>query len=354
MVKNNSREQEDKKEDQEHKHSFHKKKLITERIRENPWILSSIVLGIFVLMLIISNAYGFSGKSISEKKASDKLINFLNEQTGGGVKYVSSENVGGLYKITVSYEEQNIPVYITKDGKYYVQMVVPLEEEKKNTENTNSNSNTQQVNVPKSDKPIVELFVMSYCPYGTQAEKGIIPALELLGDKVDFKLRFVYYAMHPTQGEVEENLRQYCIQKEQQAKLIPYLKCFLEEGKSEECLTEAKIDKTKLNTCIKTSDTKFEISKNKNDKSLWLSGYYPLFNVDKELNEKYGIRGSPTLVINGVQVSSARDPSSYLNTICNAFTKVPEECNTKLSTTSYSAGFGYGSSGSASSGAQCG
>ena len=57
-------------------------------------------------------------------------------------------------------------------------------------------------------------------------------------------------------GEVEEQLRQYCIQKEQEAKLLPYLKCFLGKtgtaADSEACLTEAKIDKTKLNSmCFK-------------------------------------------------------------------------------------------------------
>ena len=84
--------------------------------------------------------------------------------------------------------------------------------------------------VKKNDKPTVELFVMSHCPYGTQIEKGIIPAIEALGDKVDFNLKFCSYAMHGEQ-ELREELNQYCIQKEQKDKLLPYLKCFLKEGK---------------------------------------------------------------------------------------------------------------------------
>jgi len=62
----------------------------------------------------------------------------------------------------------------------------------------------------KTDKPEVELFVMSYCPYGTQMEKGILPAFDTLGDTVDAELKFVDYAMHG-EKEVKENLRQYCI-----------------------------------------------------------------------------------------------------------------------------------------------
>jgi len=73
----------------------------------------------------------------------------------------------------------------------------------------------------KKDVPEVELFVMSHCPYGTQMEKGILPVVELLGDKIDFKIRFVYYAMHG-EKEVNEEARQYCIQKEQKDKFISY------------------------------------------------------------------------------------------------------------------------------------
>jgi len=31
--------------------------------------------------------------------------------------------------------------------------------------------------LPKTAKPKVELFVMSHCPYGTQAEKAMIPVV---------------------------------------------------------------------------------------------------------------------------------------------------------------------------------
>ena len=40
-------------------------------------------------------------------------------------------------------------------------------------------------------KPDVELFVMSYCPYGVQAEQELLPFLETYGDTIDFKLRFI-------------------------------------------------------------------------------------------------------------------------------------------------------------------
>ena len=40
-------------------------------------------------------------------------------------------------------------------------------------------------------KPTLELFVMSYCPFGVQAEEKIIPIVKEFGDKIDFKLQFI-------------------------------------------------------------------------------------------------------------------------------------------------------------------
>lgn len=351
VKKGHTHAHEENHEDKLENNSHNSRKNPTQKIRENPWILATVVLAILAALLLISS-FGSScltGKVVSEKKAGESIVGFLNEQTGGGVEFVSSEDLGSVYEVTVSYQSQDIPVYVTKDGKYYVQGIVEIEED--SLTDTNTNTEPEVINVPKSDKPVVELFVMSHCPYGTQAEKGIIPAIEALGNNIDFKLRFVYYAMHPTQGEVEEQLNQYCIQKEQPTKLLPYLKCFLDKGEGAACLTEAKVDKTKLTACTKKADTEFEISKNKDDKSSWLSGYYPLFNIDKSLNEMYGIQGSPTLVVNGEQVSSARDPASYLNAICQAFNNAPDACSTELSSTAYSPGFGY--TAGASTNAQC-
>jgi glutaredoxin len=339
-----------------HTHSHKKKRNPTEKIRENPWIVSTVVLAILAIILIATGGGTSGGKVLSEQQAGDTLVGFLNQQTDGGVEYVSAEDLGTIYQITVNYQDQDIPVYMTKDGKYYLQGVVDLEEQAANT-NTNTNAQPQTpADIPKADVPEVELFVMSYCPYGTQAEKGILPVLNLLGDKIDFNLRFVYYAMHPTQGEVEENLRQYCIQKEQEDKLNAYLECFLTEGDSEGCLTSTGVNKAKLTTCTKAADTEFEITKNLEDKSSWLSGNYPLFNIDKALNEQYGVGGSPTLVINGEQVSSGRSPAAYLATICASFTegKVPAECDTEVSTETLSPGFGWTTQSGAAASAQCG
>jgi len=322
------------------------------RMRENPWIVSTIVLGLVLVgVLLFGFKGGVTGNVVSSADAGQNLVDFISSRGTDNVEVLSVEREDSLYLAKVSVEGQVVPVYVTLDGKYAITSPIPLTTT--NADNSKSDSQPPQTNVPKSDKPKVELFVMSYCPYGTQIEKGIIPVLKTLKDKIDFELKFVNYAMHPSQGEVEENTRQYCIQKEQSDKFLDYLECFLGDGDSDKCLTEAKINKAKLDACYSKTDKEFDITKNLEDRSSWTSGRFPQFLINDEDNKKYGVRGSPTLIINGVQASSGRDSNALLSTICSAFNDAPEECDTEFESGTPSPGFGWDTT-SSNNLAQCG
>jgi len=256
------------------------------------------------------------------------------------VKEITTEY--GLYKLKIDIISDVVESYLSKDGKLFFPQALNIEETAKlaATAGANAASAPAATVAVKSDKPIVELFVMSYCPYGTQIEKGILPVLAALGDKIDFELRFCSYAMHG-QKELNENLTQYCIQKEQNNKFDSYLSCFLESSVSDACLDSAKIDKTKLAACVTKTDKSYKVTSNFND-NIGYQGSYPGFDVDKAANDKYNVGGSPTLIINGQEISSARDSASLLATICSAFTTQPTECEAVLSSTSPAAGFGSG------------
>ena len=301
-----------------------KKSDITEKLRKNPWIVSTIILGILFLIMLYFNS-GASGSVISKDKASDSLVGYLNSLTGGGVSYVSSKDLGSLYEVKVSYQNQEIPVYTSKDGKYFIQGITPL--------TAQVVSNSPEVftpeEIPKSDKPKVELFIMTHCPYGTQAEKGLIPVLKLLNNKIDGKIRFVHYFMHGEQEE-KETYNQVCIREEQSAKYLAYLECFLEDGNSSRCVIKTGIDKTKLNTCLNTKAKEY-------------------YEEDSKLSSSYGVQGSPTLIVNGIESSSGRSSSAFLTTTCSAFNSVPGECNNQVSSENPSTGFGYSNTGSAAS-----
>ncbi len=183
----------------------------------------------------------------------------------------------------------------------------------------------------KSDKPTVELFVMSYCPYWTQAEKWILPVIKLLKNKIDFKIKFVNYCMH-WKKEIDENTLQYCIQEKEPKKYLWYLECFLwKEDNSENCKKKLWINKNIIEKCIKNASEKFNITKN-----------FPKYDIYDKENKKYWVQGSPTLVINGIKVSPKwRSPKAYLEIICSAFKNPPKECKKELSNVPYDSWFGW-------------
>ncbi|MEA3254255.1 MAG: FKBP-type peptidyl-prolyl cis-trans isomerase [Candidatus Altiarchaeota archaeon] len=208
--------------------------------------------------------------------------------------------------------------------------------------------------MPKLDKPEVDLFVMSHCPYGTQIEKGMLPVAELLGDKIDLTVRFCTYAMHG-KLELDEETIQYCLQRDEGGKYLDYLACFLKDGESGVCLKEAGVDLVGLSACVKETDEAFGITEGFEDESTWLSGRFPVFAVDEALNEKYGIQGSPGLVINGAVAERAgRDSASLLEAVCLGFKDKPAECSEVLSSAVPAPGFGFDEASAASSSGGCG
>lgn len=289
---------------------------------------------------------GASNKALSQEAAKEKVSKFINENllTAGveaSIGEISDEN--GMYKVSVTVimngQEQKIDSYISKDGKiFFPSGAINIEEIEKKAEEAKAAEEASEVaqeELVKSDKPEIKLFVMSYCPFGTQVEKGIIPVLETLGSKVDFELEFVDYTMHGDE-EADENMREYCIQKNSPAKIVRYLKCFLATAEggvlaAEKCMANLGINKYTINNCIKASNKEFGV----------VSGETG-FGVNKADNEKYGVQGSPTLVINDTKISSGRDSASLLKTICGAFNEAPAECEKELSAASPSPGFGEG------------
>lgn len=309
---------------------------------KNPWKIIAVVLGIVVIVLLIFMFRGgLTGNVISESSASDKIVEYLNSRTGGGVTFVSAEDAGSLYKVTVLYKEEEIPVYVTKDGNYFVQGAIPITDEAVD----NGAEETPQ-EVPKSDKPKVEAFIFSYCPYGLQFEKAMVPVYQLLKDKADINIVAIG-AMH---GEFEkvESLRQLCIQKEYgKDKLWSYLEKFNADTSIGSCSGDAKC----LDPLISKIFTQLSIDKSKINTCMEKDGE-ALYDNDVARAEELGQSGSPGFVINGVPVQVARNPEAMKQAICSAFNTAPSECQQTLSTQSTSAGFGSSTS-SSSSAATC-
>jgi len=120
-------------------------------------------------------------------------------------------------------------------------------------------------------------------------------------------------------------------------------------------LSQTGITESSLTSCVNSTNAKYKILDKFNDQSTWLSGRYPVYSVNEDLNTKYGVQGSPTLVINGAQVEGVnRTAEAVKQAICASFNNPPAECAQTLANAAYGAGFGYDTSGDPSAAADCG
>ena len=145
-------------------------------------------------------------------------------------------------------------------------------------------------------KPTLELFVMSYCPYGVQAEEKIIPIVKGFGDKIDFKLQFIaqeketpsaqditpFISLHGY-PEVAENIRQLLIAQEYPDKYLDYILC---RGKKldkswENCAEKLGIDVPKIQKLFDTPEAE------------------QLFRENIKRAAELGVRASPTIFVDG-------------------------------------------------------
>lgn len=200
---------------------------------------------------------------------------------------------------------------------------------------------TEPQTFEKTAKPKLEMFVMSFCPYGLQAEQGLKPVAELLGDSAEIIPRYVVYGSSGYAGkeatycigdycsmhginELKEDIRQMCIYKNEPDKFWAYVGYIFNssngvsstniEEKWKDAATAAGVDIAKVEACF-ASDSEALLAEN------------------KTYVDQYSVGGSPTIILNGTDYSGGREPNSYKEAICSAFTEVPEACGTVLAAT---------------------
>ena len=319
---------------------------ITDRFRGNPWILATIVLGIVLLIFLVTSSGvtgRITGNVISENDVGDMLLKVYEANGIQGLTLDSVKEVSGVYQVNFNYQGQVVPIYVTKDGKYSGSLT-PLSSD---PSSDNSNTNTQTQEIPKTTKPSVELYVFTYCPYGLQMEKAMLPVARLLANKIDFKVRQIG-AMH---GEFEkiEAERQLCIEKEYPTKILDYMVAFAEDTSIGSCNGDATCVAPKLNSLF----TKLGISKSKIEACMTKDGE-ALYNAEVGNANSKGVGGSPTIIINGVDAQLSRSPEAVKTAICDSFSNAPSECSQVLSSDQASPGFGTSTGSGSASGIQCG
>ena len=316
---------EEKKDDEK----ISEKKDITEKLRENPWILSTFVLGVVVIIFLVNNfSGGITGNVISEKDVGKELISFLSNSGYDSFALKSVEKSNGFYEILTTYKEKEVPFYVTMNGYMVGNELISISS---SSSNKNSDANIKPTEVSKSDKPKVELYVFTYCPYGLQMEKAVIPVVNLLKDKIDFKIRQIG-AMHGDFEKVEAE-RQLCIEKNYPEKDLDYILAFAEDTS---CPTG---DSTCVSTKVNSLFSNFGMDVSKINSCIASEGE-KLYNAEVSNANSKGVSGSPTLIINSVETQASRSQEDVKGIICTAFNNAPSECSQTLSTSQASAGFG--------------
>lgn len=323
---------------------------------ENPWKIIAIV---FIILFSATAVICICGISVSDVSASpfmsssapnatanaETAMNFISTNlvsSGTAVSLVNVTEESGLDKLTLNIttsdgQQQILSVFVSKDGKYLFPMTFQMSQLSQSSNTASgraaSTPSTQSAAqscsaVTKQDSPVLEAFVVSYCPYGQQMQKvlaDVVSELPTIGAHI--KVRYIgavsngtVQSMHgPT--EAAENLRQICIREEQPDLYWKYVSCFLNSTSSAACVNSTGVDTTKLAACTGSADRGLAYAAK-----------------DFGLSDSYGVTGSPTLVLNGATVSEfnfgGRTPEAIKSVICCGFTDRPDTCNTTLSSSS--------------------
>lgn len=286
------------------------------KFRNNPWIVATFVLAIVVVYLLFSRG-GVSdnpvtGDVVTGDVAAKQLISFINSQGKGNADLVSSEKEGALYKVTVNYQGQDVPVYTTLDGKYLVVQPIPLSgdlPQQPNTEEVAPN-NLEKIDVKTEGSPskgnsnatvtIVE-FTDYQCPFCAKFYSETYP--QILKEYIDTgKARIVLkdfpLNFHENAQKAAESARCVRDQKGDEGYFKMHDKLFQNQGSLsleniKKWAKELGVDSAKFDTCLDSG--KFEKA----------------VKDDLSYGQEIGVSGTPAFFINGKLIEGAQPFSVF-------------------------------------------
>lgn len=302
-----------------------------------------IIIGAFIVLAAMVASYKFSGlisrisntsqavtdkSDIGQEEATKKIESFVSSNlvkagTDVSVKDVTKD--GNLYKATVTIQKKDYVMYLTSDGKKFFPegMDTDVQEKVAATEAETAPAK----DIPKNDAPIVDLYVMSFCPFGNKAEDTLKSAYNLLKNKVKFNFHYIVSAngddiqsLHGAK-EVAQDEREACVLKNYgKDKWIDFVTYVNKNCGSDGSCWEAGaksmgVDTVKINSCVSSEGV-------------------ALMKANGQESDAAGASGSPTMTINGVETESVYqygNSETYKQVICSAFNNPPSECSETLS-----------------------
>jgi hypothetical protein len=242
---------------------------------------------------------------------------------------VSASDESGLIKMKIKIAENEFDSYVSKDGKFLfpqaIEMIVSeTDTGAEDNQNASGDGPTTVDEIQKTENPMLEAYVVSRCPFGIQMQRAMAEAVkEAPGIAQYIKARYMgeisdgkIASMHGDE-EAQENLRQICIREEQPTKYWGYIGCQMKAGDTTGCEIPTGVDSAKLSACISTASRGLAYAQE-----------------DFDLNAKYGVTGSPTLILNETGISEfnfgGRSAEAIRAMVCASFNSEPSFCATKL------------------------
>jgi hypothetical protein len=300
------------------------------------WTIAAII-GIFAILIIILAIIIMgspSGRTTAAdpRTCSDKVIAYINTNLASPGQTATLINItesNDIYTIWSRYQGRDLSIYASRDCTLLFTTAINM--------NAAAATPVPTQTPKKSARPVVDLYVMAFCPYGTQAETVMRPVVDLLGTKAAISIRYITTVNGPTvdsvvslhgPAESQEDLLQLCIMKSYPENYWDYLKAF-----NNQCYPVWQ-NASRLDSCRKNVTAVLGIDLPKIEACATGAEGLTLVEMDAAESDAIGASASPTLVINGVKYAGTRTPEAYKQAICNSFDTPPAECTAALSSTS--------------------
>src|SRR3989344_664602 len=268
------------------------------KLRTNPWMLSSIVLGIIVIVLL------FTGGSTGVKVASadvvgEKVVALLNSQVGGWIELDSVEKISGVHQVNARYNGQIVPVYATIDGKNLISALEPLTEPTDSETNNNERTNVNIEGAPykgAGDAPVTIVEFTDYqCPFCAKHFEETFYKInaEYIGkSKVKYVILDFPLSIHPEAQKSAEAAHCFAEQKGNEGYFRYHDKLF--QNQNELSMANYKLWAQQLGA----SGVQF-------DSCLNSGKYEAKVKASEAYGATLGVTGTPAFFINGIKLEGA-------------------------------------------------
>ena len=289
-----------------------------------PIVVVVVLVGLFLFLKLSKG--GSADLNTMKTKTIPDLVKKVVNNPSTKIEVLSAKEVSGLVEFELSVAGQKYTSYVTKDGKMLFTSGIKVEDLNKAQKSAAGAKPATPTTLEKAEKPNITAYVVANCPYGLQMQRAFKKAIAEIPELAsNLSVRYIgavengkITAMHGD-TEAQENLKQICIREEQKEKYWPYVSCYMQEGKTEDCLASTGVNVSDLNAC--TTDAKRGLK---------------YAQADFDLANKFSVSSSPTLIANNKQVVSefdfgGRNPNAIKEVVCAASKTKPGYCSNTIS-----------------------